>query len=248
MIKDFNWVSLETKRAAYDGAIVDYLAAHPAAGYVLKAVDPDDVDLTCDDEDKHIVIATISTDKIDRDGEIVLPKGMDLTDFRKQPAVYFQHDSNALPLGPCLWIAAKEKKIIAKYQVVTKASELHAALWELIKAGAYRSHSVGFLSKDHDAPSPQELRFHPEWKGARAVHRKTSLLEFSLVGMPSNTDAVTMAISKGYSEAVVKFFRGNEGTAEPIKETEIIAPTESEIRRSFYGQLSKVLKSNQLTH
>ena len=202
MIKNYDWISLQAKRAAYGSDFVQKSYA--------------DADLEVKNGE---IIAVVSTDSIDREGEIVLPKGVDLSDFRKQPGVYLEHNTDALPLGPCVWIKAEPKRIIAKYRIVENASPEHKAISELVKAGALRSHSIGFLSANPSAPSAQELRFHPEWQGAKKIHRSTKMLEFSLTGMPCNPDAVALAVAKGgFSERFVKALGGvsqetKEGTA-----------------------------------
>src|SRR5580658_3477445 len=131
--KNFEWISLEDKRRT--------LSPSP---YTHKSYDGDAVDLEVNGNE---VVATISTDDIDSDSEIVIPKGMDLDRFRKNPGVYLDHNTKALPLGAAKWIKAGAHAIVAKYVISASASPEHATIAQLVKDEALRGHSIGFLSK-----------------------------------------------------------------------------------------------------
>ncbi|MHC4506617.1 MAG: hypothetical protein ACYTFI_25275, partial [Planctomycetota bacterium] len=48
---------------------------------------------------ERAVIAKISTVAVDRDGDVMLPSGADLSDYKKNPVVMFGHDQGAIPIG-----------------------------------------------------------------------------------------------------------------------------------------------------
>lgn len=50
------------------------------------------------DSGERTFTAKITTNDIDRDGEVLLPQGMDSKDFKKNPVVFWNHDYN-LPIG-----------------------------------------------------------------------------------------------------------------------------------------------------
>ena len=52
---------------------------------------------------KRHVLAAVSTDAIDRDGEVVVPRGIDKTHFQKNPVVLWAHDYRTMPIGKALW-------------------------------------------------------------------------------------------------------------------------------------------------
>ena len=58
--------------------------------YVRKGIVPSDMEFN---KKERSVIATISTLAVDRDGEVVLPEGMDNTHFKLNPVVTFGHNS-----------------------------------------------------------------------------------------------------------------------------------------------------------
>ena len=73
-------------------------------------------------------------------------------------------------------------------------------------------------------PNEKELRARPEWAGASRIFRKSELVEFSVVNVPANPDALVTAIRKGnlsLSAATLKHFFGVEPTAvepQPIRD------------------------------
>jgi len=56
--------------------------------------------------------ATISTETIDRDGEVLIAQGMDATEFNANPVVFYNHDY-AQPIGRVTDLRRSEKKIDA---------------------------------------------------------------------------------------------------------------------------------------
>ena len=65
-------------------------------------------------EGERAVTAKISTIAVDRDGEVLIPRGCDVKDFEKNPIVYLAHDYFTLPVGKCVAIKRTDDEIIAK--------------------------------------------------------------------------------------------------------------------------------------
>ena len=144
------------------------------------------------DEDERSVIAIISTDAIDRDGEILLPKGMDAENFANNPVVPWSHWSMDPPIGKALWIKKGVKRITAKVQFAT--TDLAEEVWQLFKDGFLKAFSVGFIALESHKPTPAEIKKKPEWAEARRVFDKWELLEFSPVTVPANPEALRLAM------------------------------------------------------
>jgi HK97 family phage prohead protease len=143
------------------------------------------------------VVAIISTDAVDRDGEVVLPQGMRRKAFQGNPVVFTNHDYFSLPIGKALWVKAEPRRVLAKYQVSDKTPEARE-VWDLLRDGVLQAHSIGFVSHTASAPTAEEISARPDWSTARLVHRDWELLEFSVVGVPANPEALSLAVSKGY--------------------------------------------------
>lgn len=176
------------------------------------------------DEGSRTVLAIISTDSVDRDGEVVNPKGMHKKNFSTNPIVLFNHNREELPIGKALWVKAdtdeKGRGVIkAKYKITDK-TPTGQMVFDLLKDGILTSHSITLLSNHSTKPTTKEINERPDLKDARLIHRDWELLEFSIVTLPANPDAVALAISKGYSGDVLKFLGHKEGIEPPKPETD----------------------------
>lgn len=166
----------------------------------------------------------------DRDGEMVLPQGIDLTDYRKNPVVIWGHKhSDGLPIGKNIWIKYDKVKnaLIAKTQYAdhTFANEVYE----------YRKNfplgvSIGFIAKewlDKDEFDDVTLKSigltKKDVAGVNRIFTKCSLLEYSLVNIPSVADATMLAINKGLmskEEAIENNFPIKEINLESIQSEE----------------------------
>lgn len=172
----------------------------------------------------------ISTEDVDRVGDVMLAKGMDPSHFLKNPVVTVNHCYYLPPVGRCLrlWEARSESargvKALTKYPPRPDGHQGEWAsddAWYLVKSGLVAGKSVGFLGIERRDPDEKERQ-----KGIRRVWAKWLLLEYSLCGLPTNPFAVTSGISKSMARALgldveePKSWTPREPDAEP----ELIAP------------------------
>lgn len=153
------------------------------------------------DED-NTAIAAISTDAIDRDKEVMLPKGVDFENFNKNPVVLWAHDYSGTPVGKAQWVKQGRKYIKAKWEwaETEKAKEIKQ-LWD---GGFLNAISVGFIiSKSHE-PTPDEIKKNPDWAEVSSVIDEWELLEFSIVPVPANPEALAGIKELGISDATIK--------------------------------------------
>lgn len=152
--------------------------------------------LYCTDDTKDVnleersAIHFITTEDEDRMGDIVRADGMDASAFDKNPVVLFGHDYGSLPIGKSLWRKPATrngvKGIIAKTQFApTPAGEQAFVLW---KEGFLNATSIGFLPKA-DKMTLRE-------KGGYDIGG-WDLLEYSIVPVPANPQALRLAVEKG---------------------------------------------------
>jgi HK97 family phage prohead protease len=182
-----------------------------------------DSELTLD-EGSRTVLAIINTDRVDRDNEVVLPSGLVRMNYAGNPVVMWGHDYSSLPIGTTQWVKQDGKSLLAKYRVSDK-TQFARDVWGLLQDGVLRAHSIGFIPIDQSPPTQQEMIDRPELKDCRNIVRKWELLEFSLVAIPCNADALAVAVSKGYDAETMKMF----GEVKPeLKPSELIT--------SFDGQ------------
>ncbi|MGE0117661.1 MAG: hypothetical protein AB7S71_01425 [Dongiaceae bacterium] len=137
-------------------------------------------------------IEVIASDRtVDRMGDILEPEGVRLENFRRNPIVLAQHDSDQ-PVARAGWIGIVGAKIMAKVVFPPEGtSERSDEYLRLCKTGVISAVSVGFLPlKVEPIKGTFGLRFIA-WE----------LLELSLVSVPANPSAVVTAKSAGDSRA-----------------------------------------------
>lgn len=158
-----------------------------------KSFESDIVDVT---PGQREVVACISTAALDRDGEVVLPTGLEKKNYGGL-TVFYDHDT-CLPLGTTQWVKESRGRILAKYRLSDK-TQFARDMFALAQDGVLKSYSIGFLPRQYSAPTTAELQQRPELQAARRIYRRWELLEFSLVGIAANPEATMLAISKKVS-------------------------------------------------
>lgn len=149
---------------------------------------------------ERAVVNYITTGIIDRDGEIVDPKGADLKYYRDNPVVMWAHRYDQLPIGKNLWIKTDEKGLRAKTRFLDHdfADEVYRLYTEPIMDGnkdtgpAMKAWSIGFVPIEWE-----DLESKGKKNNAKRKYTKWELLEYSAVPIPSNPEALTVAIGKG---------------------------------------------------
>ena len=180
--------------------------------FIRKGITPSDLEVK---EGERAIISYINTGAKDRDNEIVLPSGADLSDYRKNPVVLFGHDYSGLPIGKNMWIKSDEKGLIAKTQYANHDEA--DKVYQYRKDGFPLAESVGFIPLEYKTPTYKDgfatwdqkdiddMGLEKEaLEGVRAVYTKWTLLEYSDVAVPSNPEAMELAKSKGLIKEQIK--------------------------------------------
>jgi HK97 family phage prohead protease len=181
-----------------------YRAAYDDEGdevKVLKAYS-NRIDMKADEP--RTVVARISTTAVDRDGDVVLPSGLKLQEYRKNPVVLLNHDNGSLPIGKALSVQRDRDTVVAKVQFAERPAEHpEGAEWvpdtilSLFKQKVLRAFSVGFMPLDmRDANEKDRKKFGDH---VRRVITDWNLLEFSVVPVPANQDALAVQVAKSSS-------------------------------------------------
>jgi HK97 family phage prohead protease len=127
---------------------------------------------------------TAVTSKLGRDGHILEPSGVDLSEYRKVPVVLWQHQA-ASPVARCSSIALVDGEVRGTAEFAPAGTS--AAVDEAF--GCVKSGVVGAVSIGFDIVSAEPL--DPK-KGSRAgLHiSRSTLLEISLVSIPADVGAL----------------------------------------------------------
>lgn len=141
--------------------------------------------------DERTVDFIISTGAVDRDNDVVDPNGWDLTDYKKNPVVLFGHDYRSLPVGRGLNTRMENGKLKSTAQFPDVSTYAFAdTVFKLIAGGYLNATSVGF--------DPTKWEFVEEAsRGFGVDFKQQKLLEYSIVPVPANPEALIEARSKG---------------------------------------------------
>lgn len=149
------------------------------------------------DDEERSSTELINTADIDRDNEILMPKGADLSHFKKNPQVLWAHDYHQPPIGRAAWVKrdTASKGLLAK--TIYATTDFAEDIWKLVSGKFLPARSVGFIPMEWHEPDDKEIAKYPERAGVRRVYDKWELLEYSVVPVPSNRQALQIAIGKG---------------------------------------------------
>jgi Escherichia/Staphylococcus phage prohead protease len=141
-----------------------------------------------------------STSQRARDGHVLVTTGIDLTNYKKNPIVLFQHNADQ-PIATCSAIGVRDGALAARIQFPPEGiSQTADQACALAKTGVLRGVSIGF---DPIKCEPLDPR-HP-YGGQRIV--ESELLEISLVSIPADTGATVTARALALRSAQLATFR-----------------------------------------
>src|SRR4051812_44167284 len=134
------------------------------------------------------VRVVVSTSSVDRMGDIIVQDGIDLTGYKTNPTVLWQHDPDC-PIARAPDVGVVGGKLTATALFPAEgADEDSDRIYRKIKAGTVNAASIGFNPVEWDPIDPK----HP-WGGLKFT--KSEMLEFSFVSIPANKDCVIIGRS-----------------------------------------------------
>ncbi len=155
-----------------------------------------DIEVKDVSERDRTVTSVITTDRVDRDGEVVVTKGLNFDGFDANPVVLFMHDPCS-PIGKCNGRTAKTHEHIA----VTEFAETDLAdeIFKLYMGGFLKGWSIGmdYNTVQREPLTEADVRKRADWAGANAVIRSASVVEYSAVSIPANAEALSRAHQGG---------------------------------------------------
>ena len=140
--------------------------------------------------ESRVVEAIISTPAVDRDNDTIAIDGWVLDEFRSNPVVLFGHDAGEPPVAKSLSVWKEGTALKSRFQFTKEEENPFGALvFNMVKQGFLRATSVGFV--------PEIFQINEERGGSAIDFLQQRLLEFSIVPIPSNPEALISAGLKG---------------------------------------------------
>jgi HK97 family phage prohead protease len=143
------------------------------------------------DQEARAVDFIISTASVDRMGDTVSVDGWKLDSYRKNPVVLWAHDASMLPIAKATNIRVEDGKLKARAEFLPREiSGMSYAVFEMIKGGFLNATSVGFAPIRYAFSEAADRKFGIDFL-------EQELLEFSVVPIPANAEALVQARSAG---------------------------------------------------
>jgi HK97 family phage prohead protease len=147
------------------------------------------------------VDATITTETIDRDGEVLISQGMDAGEYTANPVVFYNHDY-AQPIGKITDIRRAKGKIDASIEFAQRPDGFDGSYFpefveSLVNQGIVKGISVGFVPLPGGVRKASTKDREDYGENVRQVYSKWKLLEVSVAPLPANATALVSAVRKG---------------------------------------------------
>ena len=131
---------------------------------------------------------TVSTEAPDRDGEVIKANGWVLDKYRLNPVVLWAHHAGDPPIGKALEITPQAGRLVADVEFPqADVYEFADTVYKLCQGGFLSATSVGFLP----------IKSQPGKGNVSKEYTSQELLEFSIVPVPSNPEALIHAREAG---------------------------------------------------
>lgn len=148
--------------------------------------------------DSRSLTFVISTASVDRMGDTIAVDGWKLDQFRKNPVVLWAHDSQSLPVGKATKVWIEQGRLMATAEFTPSGmARFNDTVFDMLKAGFLNATSVGFSPTKYAFTDDPQRRFGIDFL-------EQELLEFSVVPVPANAEALIQARSAGIDIAPVR--------------------------------------------
>jgi HK97 family phage prohead protease len=132
----------------------------------------------------------LSDSSVDRVGDTISAAGWRLGPYKQNPVVLWAHDSSSPPIGKMVNVFVSGDRLVGDVRFAEpEVYEFSDQVFRLIKAGYIKAGSVGF--------SPLKFSFAEDSNRPFGIDfQEQELLEFSVVPVPANQNALVQAAVK----------------------------------------------------
>ena len=176
-------------------------------------------------------MAVVTTGMVDRQGEVLVPDGMDSTAFDRSGAILWNHDSDR-PIAVPGKIARDKNRVTATATFLRRPADYvgdwfpdfaRAFVAQTRELGRSVGVSIGFLPARGGERRPNAKDVKTYGTEVRSIISRWKLLEWSLAPVQSNEEAMTLAVRSGrLSAPCVKALFGLEVKAGPAPARKVI--------------------------
>ena len=146
------------------------------------------------DTENRTITFVMSSEDVDRDGDIIKVDGWELEGFMRNPVFLVFHDQRQFPIGRVEDIRGAGTQLLGTVRFAEKGTyEVADVAYELYRQGIMNAVSVGFRG----------IEWEPMEEGEGLLFTRQELFELSAVPVPANPAAVAVAQK---SSAVASLF------------------------------------------
>ena len=145
--------------------------------------------------------AVITAETLDRDGEVLMPQGMNSQEFEKNPTLFWNHDYS-LPIGRNVALKRRDRDIVGEF-VFAQRPDGHAGDFfpevaaALVAQGVVNAVSVGAIPEENGIRKASEVDRKRYGNRVERIISRWKLMEVSLAPLQANPEAVITAVRKG---------------------------------------------------
>jgi HK97 family phage prohead protease len=171
-------------------------------------------------------LSVITTDSLDRDGEVLIPDGMDSTEFERTGTVFWNHNYD-MPIGKLVGkLRRNDDSVEAETEFAVRPDDYQGEFFPdfaraMVEQGVVRGVSVGFIALDMRRAGTRDIERYGE--SCKRVINRWKLLEYSIAPVQCNPDALIASVNKGKctKDDAIKYF-GIDPTTEPAKPKRVV--------------------------
>lgn len=192
--------------------------------------------MDADAGDPFLFTARITKEVLDRDGEVLLPGGMDASEFDQSGAIFFNHDYSKPVAAPVGKLQKTANDIIGRGRFMKRVEGdngdflpdyVRSFVTTMAREGRSAGVSIGFAPLESRAPTKKDREVYGG--GITRVFTRWKLLEWSIAPVQANQDAYVTTMGKSLNPAACKSLFGIE-TAPAVEEEPKPEPDLSAVR------------------
>ena len=185
-----------------------------------RAFDPDDQlehqfeEVT---DPSRVIRFVASDDTLDRYGEVVLPSGVDFSGFAKNAPLMGHHDYSEWPIGKVVSGEVRENQLWLDAELDSEKDDPEAEkVLRKIRNKTIKTGSIGFIPKRFITPSEgtkskKDKDLFSQYPDARRIYTDWEIIEFSIVPIPANPNALASKYPEVLIAAYEAFARSPDG-------------------------------------